>query len=47
MCGVDRTVIVFTIALAVLTGLVFGLVPAFQSTRGALSGTLKEADAAR
>ena len=39
---VDSTVITFTLALAVLTGLIFGLVPAFQSTRSRLASTLKE-----
>jgi putative ABC transport system permease protein len=39
---VDGTVIVFTLGLAVLTGLIFGLVPAFQSTASGLAGTLKE-----
>ena len=40
---IDRTVIAFTMSLGVLTGLVFGLFPAFQSTRGGLAGSLKEA----
>ncbi len=39
---VDATVITFTIGLAVITGLIFGLVPAFQSTRSRLASTLKE-----
>jgi putative ABC transport system permease protein len=39
---VDPTVIGFTMGLALLTGLVFGMVPAFQSTRSAISSTLKE-----
>jgi putative ABC transport system permease protein len=38
---VDGTVIAFTLSLAVVTGLVFGLIPAVQSTRG-LAGALKE-----
>jgi putative ABC transport system permease protein len=40
---VDPIVIGFTVGLSALTGLLFGLVPAFQSTRGELSSTLKEA----
>jgi putative ABC transport system permease protein len=39
---VDPVVIAFTTGLALLTGLLFGLVPAFQSTRSAISSTLKE-----
>jgi putative ABC transport system permease protein len=39
--GVDATVIVFTIAIALVTGIVFGLVPAFTATRG-VSASLKE-----
>ena len=38
----DPAVILFTMALAVLTGLCSALVPAFQSTRDALPATLKE-----
>jgi putative ABC transport system permease protein len=39
---VDGTVIAFTLGMALLTGIVFGLIPAFHATRG-LSLTLKEA----
>jgi putative ABC transport system permease protein len=39
---VDGTVVAFTAGLAVLTGLIFGLVPAFQATRTRLASTLKE-----
>ena len=39
---VDGTVIAYTVGLAVVTGLIFGLVPAFQSTASGLAGTLKE-----
>lgn len=38
---VDGLVILFTIAVGVITGVLFGLVPAFAATRG-LSATLKE-----
>src|SRR3954469_10493125 len=38
---VDGTVILFTILTALVTGVLFGLVPAFTATRG-LSNTLKE-----
>jgi putative ABC transport system permease protein len=38
---VDATVILFTIGIALVTGLLFGLVPAFTATRG-LNATLKE-----
>ena len=40
--SVDATVILFTFGIAVVTGLVFGMVPALHATRGALSGSLKE-----
>ena len=38
---VDSTVILFTIVTAVMTGVLFGLVPAFAATRG-VSASLKE-----
>ena len=38
---VDATVIFFTVAIAMVTGVLFGLVPAFAATRG-LSASLKE-----
>ena len=41
--GVDRAVIGFTMAVSLVTGLLFGMVPAFQSTRGGIASTLKEA----
>jgi putative ABC transport system permease protein len=39
---IDAIVLVFTAVLAVLTGLGFGLVPAFQSSKPDLNETLKE-----
>jgi putative ABC transport system permease protein len=39
---VDPSVVFFTMGLSLATGLLFGLVPAFQSTRGGISATLKE-----
>jgi putative ABC transport system permease protein len=40
--GIDSTVIGFSAIVAIATGLLFGSVPAFQVTRGALVGALKE-----
>ncbi len=40
---IDTTVVLFTIGLAVGTGVLFGLVPALQTTRSSLAGSLKEA----
>jgi putative ABC transport system permease protein len=40
--GVDRTVLAFTVGLAGLTGILFGLAPAFASFRGDLNEPLKE-----
>ncbi len=40
--SVDRIVLGFTVALAMLTGAVFGIVPALHSTRTALAGSLKD-----
>src|SRR5262245_29595652 len=42
LVGVDWRVLVFTLAVALGTGLIFGLFPAFQSTRTDLTTTLKE-----
>jgi len=38
----DARVLGFTLAISVMTGLVFGLAPALQSTRPELAGTLKD-----
>ena len=42
---IDTTVVLATFAVAVATGLVFGLVPALQTIRGGIAGSLKEAAA--
>ena len=39
---VDATVVVFSLVLAVITGLLFGLAPALQLTRGSIQNTLRE-----
>ena len=39
---IDRTVILFTLAISILTGIVFGLVPALQASRPDVSEWLKE-----
>ncbi len=40
--SIDASVLIFTIGIAMLTGIVFGLVPAFQSSKPDLNETLKE-----
>ncbi|HEY1340478.1 MAG TPA: ABC transporter permease, partial [Bryobacteraceae bacterium] len=40
---VDGSVLAFTLCLSVLTGILFGLVPAWRSSRAELNTTLKEA----
>ena len=40
--GIDRTVLAFTAALSLLTGLAFGLLPAWQSSRPDLVAVLRE-----
>jgi len=40
--NIDGRILAFNLALALLTGLLFGLLPALQTTRPALAGTLKD-----
>ena len=40
--SIDTTVLVFTLLASVLTGIIFGLVPAWQISRGGTSAVLKE-----
>ena len=42
MVSLDWRVLTFTLAVSLATGLLFGLIPALQSTRGDVAGTLKE-----
>jgi len=41
--GVDRTVMLFALAVTIVTGIVFGLAPAWHGTKADLNATLKEA----
>ena len=41
--GLDSRVLLFTVAMAILTGIIFGLVPALQSSNPDLNETLKDA----
>ena len=38
----DWRILLFTLGVSLLTGIIFGLVPALQSTRPQLAGTLKD-----
>jgi predicted permease len=40
--GIDRAVLFFTVLISLLTGIIFGLVPAWQASRLAMNGGLKE-----
>jgi predicted permease len=40
--AIDGRVLLFSLALSLVTGLLFGVVPAFRSTASALQGTLRE-----
>jgi putative ABC transport system permease protein len=39
---IDRQVVMFTMAISLVTGIIFGALPALQMTRGSLSASLKE-----
>jgi len=39
---IDRSVLIFSILLSLVTGVIFGLIPALQATRPDLAGTLKD-----
>jgi putative ABC transport system permease protein len=40
--GLDAPVLIFALALSVLTGLIFGLIPGYRATRVAINDSLKE-----
>jgi putative ABC transport system permease protein len=43
--GLDPSVLAFTLLVSILTGMTFGLVPAWHATTGAVTSDLKDADA--
>jgi predicted permease len=43
--GIDRTVVVFAVGVTVVTGIVFGLAPAWHGARQDVNGALKDAGA--
>jgi predicted permease len=40
--GIDPRVLLFTLAISLLAGIIFGLAPAWKAAQGSLSGTLRE-----
>jgi len=42
LVGLDWTVVAFTLAVSIFTGLIFGLIPALHSSKSDLTSTLKE-----
>ena len=40
--SIDRTVLLFALAVSMITGVLFGLAPAWQATRGGVGAVLKE-----
>ena len=40
--GIDSTVLMFTLAISLVTGILFGIVPAWQVSTGAITGDLSE-----
>jgi predicted permease len=44
--GLDSRVLLFTLAISILAGIVFGLAPAWKAARGSIGGTLSESSRA-